>query len=484
MKTTTVSTQSGRRRHHWAMVRILTVLVILGVVGPLVATAKDAPDRPEKKAPDKAINLFDGKTLAGWEHFLVKPDVKMADVWSVRDGLLICKGTPLGYLATKKLYTNYRLIVEYRWAPGKKPGNSGVFVRITGKPQGLPKCVEMQLKSGGAGDIYGFHGFKVSGEAARRISSENKMVGKLSGMKRIKGNEKKPGQWNTVDVTVNGGNMTLLMNGQKVNDATGCDVLAGKIGLQSEGGEIHFRSVKLISLDGAAAPAPAKTPKPGTQIKTSTEVTFTSGDKTETATVHYLLSMPKDYNSQDTVPLIIFLHGMGERGDNLDRVAVHGPPKLVRKTNTTPFIIVSPQCPKTEWWRPEKLSKLLDHILATTKADPSRVYLTGLSMGGFGTWGWAAAEPQRFAAAIPICGGGSPKTAKQLVDLPIWVFHGGKDRVVAPSKSEAMVNAIKAAGGKKVKLTVYPTVGHDSWTETYANPEIYTWLLQHRRGGK
>lgn len=203
-------------------------------------------------AADKAkggVDLFDGKGLAGWEHFLVKPDVKMDDVWSVRDGLLICKGEPMGYLATKKEFTSFRLIVEWRWAPGKPPGNSGVLLRITGKPQALPKCAEAQLKSGDAGDIYGFHGFQVKGDAARSVSAEEVMFGKLSGVTKIKGNEKKPGEWNKYDITLDGGNLTLRVNGEKVNEATGCDVVAGKIGLQSEGGEIHFRTVRLVPLD-------------------------------------------------------------------------------------------------------------------------------------------------------------------------------------------------------------------------------------------
>ena len=111
-------------------------------------------------------------------------------------------------------------------------------------------------------------------------------------------------------------------------------------------------------------------------------------------------------------------------------------PEKRQNNNTTPFIIVSPQSPKGEYWKVEKLSRLLDHILATTKSDPERVYLTGLSMGGFGTWSWAASEPQRFAAAIPICGGGNPRNAEKLVNLPIWAFHGGKDNVVALRKAK------------------------------------------------
>jgi predicted peptidase len=225
----------------------------------------------------------------------------------------------------------------------------------------------------------------------------------------------------------------------------------------------------------------AKDPKPGVQVEAATEVTLGTGDSAKKVTVHYLIALPDGYNKQEKCPLMIFLHGRGEWGDNLNRVKIHGPPKNVKNNNTTPFIIVSPQSPKGEYWKVEKLSRLLDHILATTKSDPERVYLTGLSMGGFGTWSWAASEPQRFAAAIPICGGGNPRNAEKLVNLPIWAFHGGKDNVVALSKSEAMVDAIRGAGGTKVKLTIYPEARHDSWTKTYNNPEIYNWLLAHKR---
>ena len=199
--------------------------------------------------PEGGVDLFDGKSLAGWEYYLVEPDVKMDDVWSVADGLLVCKGEPMGYLATKKDFTNFRLVVEWRWAPGKPAGNSGVLMRITGEPKALPKCVEAQLKAGSAGDIYGFHGFQVKGDAARARTSEGEMIGKLSGVSKIKGNEKEPGEWNKYEITLSGGNLTLLVNGEKVNEATDLDVVAGKIGLQSEGGEVHFRTVQLIPLD-------------------------------------------------------------------------------------------------------------------------------------------------------------------------------------------------------------------------------------------
>ena len=197
----------------------------------------------------KPTELFNGKDLTGWTYYLVEPDVKMTDVWSVRDGLLICKGEPMGYIATKGKYTNFRLIVEWRWAPGKEAGNSGVLMRITGEPRALPKCTEAQLQSGKAGDIYGFHGFQVKGDAARFRTGENEMIGKLTGVSKIKGNENEPGQWNKYDITLKDGSLTLLINGEKVNEATGLDIVPGTIGLQSEGGEIHFRTVKIMPMD-------------------------------------------------------------------------------------------------------------------------------------------------------------------------------------------------------------------------------------------
>jgi hypothetical protein len=192
------------------------------------------------------VKLFNGKDLTGWEHFLVDDDVKMEDVWSVQDGLLICKGKPGGYLCTKKEYESFKLVVEWRW-PGE-PSNSGVLLRITGEPMMLPKCAEAQLKSGDAGAIYGFQGFKVDGDKDRWFERPQ-AVGGLTGVKKIEGNENAPGEWNKYEITLDGGTLTLIVNGKKVNEAVNCDIRPGKIGLQSEGGEIHFRTVTLTPID-------------------------------------------------------------------------------------------------------------------------------------------------------------------------------------------------------------------------------------------
>ena len=215
----------------------------------------------------------------------------------------------------------------------------------------------------------------------------------------------------------------------------------------------------------------------GDQVPMSTNV---SGE-----TLHnYLLYLPKDYaDSNKKFPLVLFLHGAGERGDNkLDLVKVHGPPKLIAAGRQFPFIVVSPQCKTNGWWEAAELSDLLDHVESQYRVDKDRIYVTGLSMGGFGTWALAACEPERFAAIAPVCGGGNPIATRYTkpIQAAIWTFHGGKDSVVPLSESEEMVKALKERK-VDVKLTVYADASHDSWTKTYNNEELYKWLLEHKR---
>jgi predicted peptidase len=198
----------------------------------------------------------------------------------------------------------------------------------------------------------------------------------------------------------------------------------------------------------------------------------------------YLLYLPKDYaiDNERSWPLILFLHGSGERGDDIELVKMHGLPKILDDQPDFPFVVISPQCPENSWWSIEMdaLKALLDHILATYAVDPDRVYLTGLSMGGFGAWSMGIAYPDTFASVVPICGGGDPGKVCALKDVPVWVFHGDMDKSVRVSESKKMVKTLKACGGD-VQLTVYPGVGHDSWTQTYDNPGLYDWLLSHKR---
>lgn len=195
-----------------------------------------------------AIDLFNGKDLSGWGHFLVDPAVAMQDVWSVKDGILICKGEPLGYLFTKATYTSFHAVVEWRWAPGVEKGNSGILMRINGEPKGIPRSIEVQLQSGNAGEVFGLQGMGVSGDPDRFFEMDHELAGHINGVHRIEAAENPVGEWNIAEVTVDGPNVTVSINGKKVNEATGCEIVAGPFGLQSEGGEIHFRRVTLAPI--------------------------------------------------------------------------------------------------------------------------------------------------------------------------------------------------------------------------------------------
>ena len=211
-------------------------------------------------------------------------------------------------------------------------------------------------------------------------------------------------------------------------------------------------------------------------------------DNTKTDTVHYWLFLPTNYETQAKsggAPLLLFLHGAGERGnesgEEIAKVKVHGPPRLLDNpefAKSFPCVTVSPQCKNGSAWSPAQLMLLLDHVEKNYNIDKSRVYVTGLSMGGFGTWMCVNESPNRFAAAAPICGGAKTEWAEKLIDMPIWVFHGGSDPVVVPAFSERMVDVIKKAGGKKILFTVYEGEGHDSWTRTYNNQLFYDWMFQ------
>ena len=195
----------------------------------------------------------------------------------------------------------------------------------------------------------------------------------------------------------------------------------------------------------------------------------------------YLLYLPSDYEKKKSWPLMLFLHGAGERGNDLELVKKHGPPKLIAAGKEFPFIVVSPQCPKDRWWEPMELVALLDEISGKYKVDPDRIYVTGLSMGGFGSWRLAAYAPERLAAIVPICGGGETYWAREFAHLPVWAFHGAKDAGVPLERSQAMVDALKKSGGDP-KFTIYPDAGHDSWTAAYDDPELYKGLSAQKRG--
>jgi predicted peptidase len=250
------------------------------------------------------------------------------------------------------------------------------------------------------------------------------------------------------------------------------------------------RLLTVVTLSTAAALASAQ-PMKTSHTPTNQTVHHFEFQKTERARVNYLLFLPEGYDAKGAKrwPLMLFLHGAGERGTNIWKVATHGPPKNVATQPDFPFIVVSPQCPEHQTWSRDALLGLLDDVMAKYAVDTKRVYLTGLSMGGYGTWDLGLAYPERFAAIVPICGGGqtitvlaaSREKGAALKTLGVWAFHGGKDPVVPLAESQRMVDAVKKAGVTDVHLTVYPEALHNSWTETYKNPKLYEWLLKHER---
>jgi len=196
----------------------------------------------------------------------------------------------------------------------------------------------------------------------------------------------------------------------------------------------------------------------------------------------YLLYLPDGYekDKEKEYPFILFLHGGGETGDDLSRVKVHGPPKILDNKKDFPFIVVSPQSPKGESWSAFKLNALMEDIVEKYQIDKDRIYMTGLSMGGFGTWDFAVKYPHWFAAIAPICGGGDVLRVRAIKDIPVWTFHGLRDNVIPIERTLELVRALESVDGN-IKFTVYPEANHNSWSQTYENPELWEWFLKHKR---
>ena len=204
---------------------------------------------------------------------------------------------------------------------------------------------------------------------------------------------------------------------------------------------------------------------------------------TQEVSSHYLLDLPKDYAEKTDWPLLVYLHGYSESGNDLEMVKQNGPPKLVAEGKQFPFVVVSPQCPSGFYWRGNVIMGLIDQIVENYSIDTSRIYMTGKSMGGFGTWQISHECPERFTAIAPIAGRGlfvSPYFMERLKKLPVWAFHDKRDDLVPYQESVRMVEGVNAAGGN-AKLTTYDQGTHDAWTEAYNNDELYDWFLKHSK---
>ncbi len=227
-------------------------------------------------------------------------------------------------------------------------------------------------------------------------------------------------------------------------------------------------------------------PRPGFQVRQQ----YVGGQHGGTGSglpIDYLLYLPTDYNTGAKWPMVVFLHGAGERGEDLEKLRRVGLPHIV-ETGTRRhwgFVLLSPQCPKDSYWQPEQIVDLIEHVSSRLSIDRDRIYLTGYSMGGYGTWATACFDPDRFAAIAPISGGGDVEQAERLKAVPVWVFHGQKDNVVPIDEDRAMVEALRKCGGK-VEFTVYPNAGHSVCETTYRDDRLFDWLLAQRttRSGK
>jgi predicted peptidase len=195
----------------------------------------------------------------------------------------------------------------------------------------------------------------------------------------------------------------------------------------------------------------------------------------------YVVFVPHDYKGDKAYPCILFLHGAGSKGTDGNKQVKGGLAAAVRKKEKTfPFIVVFPQAEKG--WQAKgadakRALAILDELAQTYKVDQKRLYLTGLSMGGSGTWSLAAGYPERWAAMVPICGGGDPNTAEKIKHIPCWCFHGDADPIVKVERSREMIKTLKDAGGMP-RYDEYPGVGHNAWDRAYATAELYEWLLK------
>ena len=226
-------------------------------------------------------------------------------------------------------------------------------------------------------------------------------------------------------------------------------------------------------------------PRPGKQVEQHCVIHIGRGADAVTMPANYLLYLPPDYTSRSKWPLLIYLHGVGSRGQDLNLVRREVLSRWSSKAGSLSFVLLAPQCPQgTSWnYQVEPFLGLIEHISSSLSIDRDRVYLTGCSMGGYGTWKFAYTDPDRFAAIAPLCGGGDYWKAARLASVPVWAFHGTNDTVVKFKEDQGLVDTVKQVGGQ-AKFTVYQGAGHGICGMTYQNEELYKWLLAQRRKGE
>ncbi|WP_406700285.1 family 16 glycoside hydrolase [Singulisphaera sp. Ch08] len=400
------------------------------------------------------VPLFNGKDLSGWEGD--------KSLWSARHGMIV--GTSPGikhndFLATEKSYGDFTLKLSFRLI-GADGSNSGVQFRSVRIPGHEMSGYQADIGHNYWGCLY---------DESRR----NKILAKGSD-KAIEALHKNG--WNHYVIRVMGSKIVLTLNGvTSVSYVEPDETIArtGRIGLQIHAGgpmDVQFKDVLIQALPEPTAGRPAE---PGFHLRTV---------KAEDGERKYSVSLPPGYDGSKVFPVVMFLHGSGERGDDGIVSAQVGLGSAVfGRPEDYPFIAVYPQAKKT-WKADSEDSKAalaaLDDVLKTFKADPKRVALTGLSMGGSGSWDLAATHPERFVAVAPICGQGSVESAVKLKSVPVWVLVGDADGRQTVINGREMTKALRDAGAK-VKATEYRGVPHNSWDRAYHDPALLKWLISH-----
>jgi predicted esterase len=400
--------------------------------------------------------LVHGNDMAGWDG-----DTQL---WSARDGVLVGHSSGLDhneFLATTRPYGDFVLALNFRMQDGK--GNSGVQFRSVRIPGHEMSGYQADLGEGYWGALYD--------ESRRNMVLVYPRSDATKTLNRS--------DWNRYTVRAMGDRINLTLNGQdsvrEYQESDAGIARSGLLAVQIHAGgpmEIQFRDLMIQPLPTPTADNPTQ---PGFHVRT---VKTDQGDR------KYTVYVPEGYDGSKAYPVVLFLHGAGERGeDGIVPAQVGLGPAIFNRPGGIPALVVFPQARRT--WSagsPDSNAalKALDDVMGSYKSDPKRVILTGLSMGGHGSWDLATAIPDRFAAVVPICGPGELEAADRLKALPIWTFCGDADRDETVLNLRGMVEALRREGAQ-ARLTEYRGVGHNSWDRAYNNPELIDWMLAQQR---
>jgi pimeloyl-ACP methyl ester carboxylesterase/prenyltransferase beta subunit len=399
--------------------------------------------------------LVSGNDLTGWEG-----DKKL---WSVRDGMLFGHSPGISrneFLATTRPYGDFILSLDFLLVDGR--GNSGVQFRSVRVPPNEMSGYQADIGEGYWGSLY---------DESRR----NKVL--VSGSDAAR-KALEPTGWNHYTVRAMGDRITLGLNGATAVNYREPEkdiARSGLIAVQIHAGgpmEVKFKDMMIQSLPSPTTESPTQ---PGFHLRA---LRSDHGER------KYAVYVPEGYDGTRIFPVILFLHGASQLGeDGVVPAQIGIGPAIANRAGGVPALVVFPQARQT-WAAGSADSKAalaaLEDVMTSYATDPERVILTGLSMGGRGSWDLASAHPERFAAVVPICGPGRPEQAARIKELPVWSFCGDADRDTTVLNMRAMIEALQNIGAK-ARLTEYRGVGHNSWDRAYNDPELFDWMLAQRK---